>query len=282
MGPGYTEDDEWFVYMKEQKIVFHYHSNPNILNGYIVFNEIIPLNVWTHIGLTVDFINLKCSLYVNGTYKETLDLEGQGLQFSSQPFYLGTRPTSNLVYKGLMDDVILYDRVLDSTEIKAIAKFTNYEILHNDTLTFYTSDKNFIQNKTISYYFKSDTIKTINNYCDSIVNRYHTFSYKSISVTDTLFITLIKTQINANDMVTIKVYPNPAKEFLYIDCGKQNLTNTILQIIDTDSKKIFVSNLYSTLVQIKVNEVFKTKGLYFIQILDDKFTVLDTKKIIIN
>ena len=77
-------------------------------------NIIIP-NVWTHLVGTYDGTVLK--LYVNGILKATTIKSGN-IGYSSLPFRIGTSNTySGQHFKGLIDDVRIYNRTLSDTEV---------------------------------------------------------------------------------------------------------------------------------------------------------------------
>ena len=70
--------------------------------------------------------------------------------------------------------------------------------------------------------------------------------YDLIAVTDTLMIDVTFTGVKPPDNTnTIKAYPNPAKDILYIHTGPNyaKMTDYTLRIINTQSQVIFETNI---------------------------------------
>lgn len=92
--------------------------------------SVTPLNQWVHILCTYDSISLK--FYINGildtAYKTNFSLPNY-----STPLYIGTQfiPTSttwNRFFKGVADDIRIYNRALDSTEVSSIYHEGGYDL----------------------------------------------------------------------------------------------------------------------------------------------------------
>jgi hypothetical protein len=75
----------------------------------------LPLNSWSHLALTYDGSTL--SLYVNGALAATTPVGGTVLT-SSGPLRIGGNSIWNEWFKGLIDDVRVYNRPLSATEIQ--------------------------------------------------------------------------------------------------------------------------------------------------------------------
>ncbi|WP_243349858.1 LamG-like jellyroll fold domain-containing protein [Parabacteroides sp. FAFU027] len=105
-----------------------------------------------------------------------------------------------------------------------------------------------------------------------------------VSVTDTLV-------INANLLGispityqnTIKVYPNPTKDFLMVDFGNNFST---LNQYSVKIKNALGSEIYSTNINEQVSKINMSQwtgnGIYFIQLVDAKGNTVDVKKIILQ
>jgi hypothetical protein len=96
--------------------------------------EALPLDRWSHIVVTYDGFRLAAGVkvYINGTEVKTrvlLDELNQTFQ-TKEPFRIGSGSGRELRFNGLIDDVRIYDRVLDAdvTRILAVAE-TPAEIL---------------------------------------------------------------------------------------------------------------------------------------------------------
>jgi prepilin-type N-terminal cleavage/methylation domain-containing protein len=88
--------------------------NPGVLS-----NSIIPLNQWTHIAGTRNSLSSK--IYINGV----LDNQGSGgsININDKPLTIGRlygdQASSNNSFKGVIDEVRIYDTALTSAQIKS-------------------------------------------------------------------------------------------------------------------------------------------------------------------
>jgi hypothetical protein len=108
------------------------------VGNYQIGNFAVVANTWNHMALTVAYGSVSI-VYVNGVQANTGGaLPASGVlagnsQYSINHMRLGSRPsnTSPLAFKGYLDDVRMYNRVLAVSEIMALAKNTigNYPIM---------------------------------------------------------------------------------------------------------------------------------------------------------
>lgn len=108
--------------------------------------------------------------------------------------------------------------------------------------------------------------------------------YDSIAVTDTLIIDITIDDIAENQGInTIKVYPNPANDFVYIHTGEyyNQMRDYQIRVLNATGTYIFSSYITDQLFEISVNR-FGSTGLFFIQIIDDSNNIMDTRKIILE
>jgi hypothetical protein len=106
---------------------------------------------------------------------------------------------------------------------------------------------------------------------------------KHISVTDTLIIDALLTGILGPDNInTLKVYPNPARDYLYINTGDYARMNGYkLKIISQLGSTVFETNIEDPLYQVNLS-TWSGKGLYFIQLIDSGDMIIDIRKIILQ
>jgi hypothetical protein len=85
------------------------------------------------------------------------------------------------------------------------------------------------------------------------------------------------------ETITVKVFPNPAKDKIYIQIGEKYtlLANYSIKIINTNGQEIFKSNINQNLYEVNIKS-FGPKGLYFIQVFDNSNHLIDVKKIILQ
>ena len=126
------------------------------------------------------------------------------------------------------------------------------------------------------------TMVTVN---DTIVVMDTTFVtvVDSISVTDTLIIDAVLTGISTPDNLnTLKIYPNPAKEYIIINTGNYDLMdNYQIKIIDQLGSVVFETRIEEPIYEINLSEWSGT-GIYFFQIIDSGGMILDIRKIILQ
>lgn len=101
-----------------------YMSNTNErINAWInntqiyALNNSVPYNNWTHIVITFDQINNK--IYINGelnTSISTIDLPDN----VTSTFYIGNRGGEDRAFDGIIDDVLIYNRLLSDTEVNLL------------------------------------------------------------------------------------------------------------------------------------------------------------------
>lgn len=113
-----------------------------------------------------------------------------------------------------------------------------------------------------------------------VCNRYDT-TY--ISVTDTLYINTIITGLTAPDNVnSIKVFPNPAKDHITIDYGHYiTMNGYTLKITNSLGQEVYATGINQQSAFIALNG-WSGNGIYIIQITDPTNKVVNTKKVIIQ
>jgi len=152
--------------------------------------------------------------------------------------------STNSYHNGKVDDIRLYNRILTPKEIGFIC----YETPCYDYITIY------------------DTITVVD----------------SISVTDTLIIDIalsLPPNIITN---SIKVYPNPTNDIVFINTGEFNIMPEYsIKIINNLGSVIFENLVNQQEFQIDIN-TFGATGLYYIQIFNDQNQLIDTRKIILK
>lgn len=258
------------------------------------------LSVWTNIIYTRNLKTIK--VFVNGTLLKQKECDiiinqNNDLNFRIGARYnIGSDNSASDFFKGMIDDIRIYNRALTDSEISNLYNENKYvEIIHDtvhmtikDTIKIPINDTIHVPIKDTIHITVKDTIQVpVNDTIHVTVNdTIHVTVHDTIlvSVTDTLIINVKLTGINPPDNYnTIKVYPNPTKDILYINTGSNysQMTNYKLKITDTKGLVIFESNVNKQLFEINMND-FGNKGLYFIQIIDSSNKIIDTKKLLLE
>ena len=104
-----------------------------------------------------------------------------------------------------------------------------------------------------------------------------------VSVTDTLIIDVTLTGVvPPNNTNTLKVYPNPTNDQLYIDNGDYlSMSGYTLKIVNSVGQDVFSSLIKSSMFVIDISTLGST-GLYFIQVIDGGGNVLENKKLVLE
>jgi hypothetical protein len=89
--------------------------------------------------------------------------------------------------------------------------------------------------------------------------------------------------IDEADINTIKVYPNPTSDIIYINIGTNyaSINTYTIKIINNQSQTVFENQVNKQEFSINVSE-FDATGLYFLQIYDNKQQLVYVKKIILE
>lgn len=165
-------------------------------------------------------------------------------------------PAKDRYLNGVIDDVRIFNKALDSVDIK--------HLFYADI----SSGKEEVQvTETVTVY---DTIKVTETV------------YDSIAVTDTLYIDVLVNSIGSSVSNQFKVYPNPANDFLLINNGNfVVMSGYTVQIISQTSDVVFESEVDTQLFEISLDD-FEGKGLYFVKILDGDNNIIDVRKLILR
>lgn len=170
--------------------------------------------------------------------------------------------------------------------------------LINDTATYHVSDIEFQAISPVVYYKSTDSLKTQFG-LDSITNHYSKFVFEAkhctdtahvtvtdtsyISVTDTLLITKIVTGLSApNNEVTIKMYPNPAKDFVVINVDDYTMLNNYnLVITNASGQQVYSSLVTKSEYSINVQSI-GGNGLYIVSFKDAENKLFVSKRLIVK
>lgn len=246
------------------------------------FSNTTTINVWKHIVLTIDSNIMK--FYENGVLLDSESI-GFSLNYGTTPLCFGSTQLSyNGFFNGVMDDIGIWNRVLTQNEVnKLYTGCSNFNL--NDTTTYFVSSANFQSISPEIYYKRTDSLSTISG-CDSVINRFSKFIYNpnyftdSISVEDTLNIKINVSVSSIPDINEIKLYPNPTKDNLMIDCGDYlKMNNYQIKILNSSASVIWSSKITQQVYNVDLSAY--SKGLYFIEIDDNTNSKIITKKIVL-
>ena len=104
-----------------------------------------------------------------------------------------------------------------------------------------------------------------------------------VSVTDTLIInTNVTGTGGSNTINTLKIYPNPTKDILFINTGNyQSITGYSVKIINSLGQDVYTGLIDKSELSIDMTK-WNGKGLYFLQLIDGSKNIIDIRKILLQ
>lgn len=172
--------------------------------------------------------------------------------------------TTKTVY--LSVDTAIYHTYIDSIHIlDTITYYDSVTVVHYDTLTYYDTITVFHYD-TLTYYDTSYiTIST----------------YDSVSVTDTLIISVVLGGSTPSGNKFL-VYPNPARDYIYIDNGNYSVMSGYrIEISNALGQTVFNSQINQAQFYINLSS-WSGKGIYFLYLKDAQGNTIESRKIILQ
>jgi hypothetical protein len=291
--------DEYSAYSSQYRYKFEYLSASGSTH-YQVFSKQLYTDYkdkWLHIAATYDTISGYSKIYFNGIISDSTYIGKKIANPSTSPLYIGcgeaTSGTYQTFFKGYMDEVRLYNRAVTKNEVLSMyLEGTCSNSTKNDTTTYYVYSDEFKSISPRLQFIKTESLKTKIGGCDSIVNRYAKFEYSpktctvinSISVTDTL---IIKVNIAgilpvSNSQNILKIYPNPAKDFININFGDYTKMTGYLMLIRNElGNAVYFTPIVQESATIEIKS-WGGAGIYIVQLFNSQSTLVDTRKIIVK
>ncbi len=169
--------------------------------------------------------------------------------------------------------------------------FTCTDVTVTDTQTILVSDPNFEALSPKTYYEGTENLITSIGGCDSIVNRYTEYVFNPSVCPDTVLITVTDTLIINTNIIsvnplqyenTIKIYPNPTSDYLFIDYGNvETMSGNYLSIENAAGQWVFQEVIEQPVTQIDLSQ-WTGPGLYFVHLWNSDGNIIDTRKIVIQ
>ncbi len=244
-----SEDINLDLTVQDEKIRFwNWSPSPNNINIQTFTN--IPINEWIHTIVTYDSETNIGKMFINGEY---VNADTAELTLPDQPYLTIGKHTQSTdwVFDGVLDDIRLYNNTLTDEEVTSL---------------FYEG-----------YCFETiyDTITT--EVFDTIP------VYEYISVTDTLIIDAVLTGIDPPDNInTLKIYPNPAKDYIFINTGDYTkMAGYQLKIINQTGAIVFETLVEEPLYEVNLS-TWTGIGLYYVQVIDSGGVIIDIRKIVLQ
>jgi hypothetical protein len=179
------------------------------------------------------------------------------------------------------DTVIVNKTKYDTVIVpKTITKYDTVKVNTYDTITI-TNNVTKYDTVLVNKYDTITITNTVTKYDTVLVNKYDT-----ITVTDTVSILKIKfkltTGIQANQLASMSVYPNPTTDVLHIEIGDvKALEGYRYRILDALGKEVYNELVKNTLTEIPL-KTLGAAGMYQLEVLDANKTSIQTNKIVLQ
>ena len=157
----------------------------------------------------------------------------------------------------------------------------------NNTAPFTIGARYWDTNLTGYFTGKIDDVRMYNRALSSseITSLYNEgLCIQTVTVTDTLVITANFTSFNPVTYAnTIKVFPNPTKDKITIDCGSNynTLNGYTIKITNSMSQVVYSSNITQQSATIDLS-TWTGRGVYFVHLVDGNGSTVDIKKIVLQ
>lgn len=251
------------------------------------YNATANLNEWYH--LAVVRTPLLAKYYLNGVMIDSGSIPN-GLHSTNQATYnavVGASRDFNQNFYGTIDDLKIYNVALTDSAIFAEFNAGSYYLVNNapvnaaDTIYIHSAD-------TIHYVFTDTTHYIIIDTAHvSVTDTAHITvtdtTTVAIGVTDTLYIDANLTGVTGPNSVNIlKVYPNPARDQLFINTGNQaSMDGYIIKISNSLGQDVFSSLVNQQLFDIDLSG-WTGRGTYVLYLIDPSLNVIATKLIVLQ
>ena len=191
------------------------------------------------------------------------------------------------------DTLTIKNNIYDTVTItNNVTKYDTLKVTKFDTITVKNNvfDTVTITNNVTKYdtvkVTKIDTITIKNNVYDTVTITNNVTKYDTITLTDTVSILKITfkltTGIQANQMASMSVYPNPTTDVLHIEVpDAKALEGYRYRILDALGKEVYNELVKSAITEIPL-KTLGAAGMYQFEVLDQKNVRIQANKIVLQ
>ena len=295
-----------------QYILYGDNCNDKAASNFYKNKNTSMINEWNLLVYTIDTKN-SLKLYLNGQF---MGEKNDGNVFSNNcPQNTSLRFGGDWVshdpqwFKGIIDDITIYNRALSEQEIKQLyegcTKETATSSSFNSVVYTTNTSVNLSANPTggsfngeavtnnafepskaklgknqVKYNFKNSTgCADSTNFTmilvDTLGNKCSTYDTLKIKVQ-------LTTGIKAGQLTSMNVYPNPTSDILIIEANDiQALGGYRYKILDIQGKEVYNALATSAKTEISLKTI-GSKGMYILHIVDEKGVSIENKKIVLE
>ena len=229
----------------------------------------IQQNQWYHFLMTYDNSTLK--LFLNNQLISSVN-RVNALQAITTSLNIGGNA---YFFYGKIDDIRIYNRALTVSEINAIYNESPCNYIIYDTITVKDTVKITVRDTikttirdTVTYTFK-DTVKVTIR--DTV----------RLAVTDTLLINIKTSDVPVEIKTTVKIYPNPATDKIFVDVGDlQQISGYVFKITNSIGQQVLSKIITQQQFDVDISMI-GAKGAYSILIYDKNNYLIAQRKLII-
>jgi len=181
---------------------------------------------------------------------------------------LSISTVSNLMHNNQFRCIMTSKFCIDTTDIASI-KIDSSKVLIFDTIHTTVIDSVHVTLFDTVYSTVFDTVQIMN------------YDTTFIAVTDTLVIDIF-TSSNSYESITVKVYPNPAKDVINIDFGDfDKMKGCYVKLINSLSQIDMVRQVTRKQMSIDVSSL-SGRGIYLLQIVNNMDKIVAIRKIVLK
>jgi aryl-phospho-beta-D-glucosidase BglC (GH1 family) len=100
--------------------------------NYVVSTGDKPVNEWHHLVVTYDGVTNTGRVYIDGLLAETRQFSSSFTPQTAYDLYIGRRIWDHQIYKGLLDEVRIYNRALSDHEVRALYDATGLGLVYQN------------------------------------------------------------------------------------------------------------------------------------------------------
>ena len=268
----------------------------------IVTNNVTKYDTVTVNKTIYDTLIVKNNVYdtvvVNKTKYDTITVTNNVTKYDTVTVNKTVYDT--LTVKNNVYDTVKFNKYDTITVTNNVTKYDTLKVTKFDTVTVKNNvyDTVTITNNVTKYdtvkVTKFDTVTVKNNVYDTvIVNKYDTITvtnnvtkYDTITLTDTVSILKITfkltTGIQANQLASMSLYPNPTTDVLHIELGDAKaLDGYRYRILDALGKEVYNEFVKNAITEIPLKSL-GAAGIYQFEVLDQKNTRIQANKIVLQ
>lgn len=275
---------------EDAKLFWQNHTS----NATVKADAMIVKYSYTHILVTVK--NQKAKLYINNNLEDSASFSSNTVS-NTNGLYIGKRyTTSPRRYKGAIDDIGIWNRALTPCERQAMYQSKSLQIIqqpsdtlvnvgssaafffqHTDSITcsfqWQANSGNGFQNISNNSTYSGTNTDTL--YINAASSNMHNTSYRCIVINESCTNTtdaaqlLLSTSISNKDAGNWRIYPNPAKDQVFIKHMHTGNSQCHIRLFSMDGKLLRQHSYQACTSTMAFNLQGLQSGIYLLEMKTD-------------